>query len=284
MKKFIRDFSSVLLFITVLTFVSCAAKPELEPVITLGIPKDEQIQKTVQIDDYIFTLYKTYASLSGYVGSDTDIIIPDMAEGLPVLVIGEKAFWDNETLKNVKFPESLRTVDRYAFQKCTSLTTVEFNKRLETINDYAFNQTSITELDFPVSLALIGKYSFSECVGFTRLTIPPRVESVGKYAFYGCTTLAEITFNERLDKLQDRVFYNCSSITEIEIPKNITEIGAYAFSGCKSLQKIIIPAEITKIGEGQFHGTPQVTVITPDKSAAALFCQKNGVNWRVPTA
>jgi|GEM_PF-825613 hypothetical protein len=279
----LRTLATLMLFIT-LIFASCAAEEKLEPVVTLGIPADESSSGTVQIDDFIYTMYSSYAELTSYIGSDPDIIIPDEADGKVVLSIGEKAFWNNTTLKSVKLPENLRYVDRYAFQKCTSLTTVEFNSRLETIDDYAFNQTAITELNFPVSLASIGKYSFSECVGFTTLTIPSRVETIGKYAFYSCTKLETVTLNERLEKLQDRLFYNCTSLKNIEIPKNITEIGDYVFAGCTALETITIPAEVTKIGEGQFHDTPNVTVITPNASAAATFCQKNSVKWREPDA
>jgi hypothetical protein len=285
MKKNISFILAVfLLFGAATLWTGCAAEPKLEPVVTLGVPENEKLAETIQIDDFIFNIYSSYAELIGYEGGDTDIIIPDEAAGKVVLKIGEKAFWGNKTLKSIKLPENLRYIDRYAFQKCTELNTVEFNQRLETIDDYAFAQTALAELNFPVSLASIGKYSFSECVGFKSLTIPSRVNSIGKYAFYGCTTLESIAFNERLDKLSDRMFYNCSSLKTVEIPKNITEIGGYVFAGCSSLETIFIPAEVTKVGEGQFHGSPGVTVLTSAGSAAAKFCEKNGVKWREPDA
>lgn len=285
MKSLIPFILAVLLLLSAAALLTgCAEEPKLEPVVTLGVPENEKLVETIQIDDFVFNIYSSYAELIAYEGDDTDVIIPDEAAGKVVLKIGEKAFWGNKTLKNIKLPENLRYIDRYAFQKCAELNTVEFNQRLETIDDYAFAQTSLVELNFPVSLASIGKYSFSECVGFKSLTIPPRVNSIGKYAFYGCTTLESIAFNERLDKLSDRMFYNCSSLVSVEIPKNITEIGGYVFAGCSSLETITIPAEVTKVGEGQFHGSPNVTVITPADSAAAKFCDKNGVNWREPDA
>lgn len=274
---------AALLIITVAALLfGCAAEPQLEPVVTLGIPEKDKLVETIQIDDFIFNIYSTYAELASYEGSDTDVIIPNEASGKLVLKIGEKAFWGNTALKNIKLPENLRLIDRYAFQKCSSLQTVEFNPRLETIEDYAFAQTALVELKLPVSLAYIGKYTFSECVGFKELVIPSRVTTIGKYAFYGNTTIESVTFNQRLDKLSDRMFYNCSSLKSVEIPKNITEIGGYVFAGCTSLETIVIPKEVTKVGEGQFHGTPNVTVITTAGSAAAKFCEKNGVKWQEP--
>lgn len=275
-------YAVLLLAVVSMQFAGCAGEPRLEPVVTLGVPEKEKLIETVQIDDFIFNIYASYAELVSYEGDDTDVIIPDEAAGKLVLKIGEKAFWGNKTLKNIKLPENLRHIDRFAFQKCSALETVEFNQRLETIDDYAFAQTALVELNLPVSLASIGKYSFSECVGFKELVIPSRVISIGKYAFYGNTTLESVTFNQRLEKLSDRMLYNCSSLRHVEIPKNITEIGGYVFAGCTSLETIVIPEEVTKVGEGQFHGSPNVTVITPAGSAAAKFCEKNGVNWRQP--
>jgi len=260
----------------------CAAEPKLEPVVTLGIPEKEKLVETIKINDFVFNIYNSYAELAGYEGDDTELIIPKEAGGKDVLKIGEKAFWGNKTLKSVKLPENLRYIDRFAFQKCTSLEIVEFNQRLETIDDYAFAETALTELKLPVSLASIGKYSFSHCVGFKELVIPSRVISIGKYAFYGNTTLESVTLNQRLEKLPERMFYNCTSLKNVEIPKNVTEIGEYAFAGCTSLETVIIPKEVQKVGEGLFHSSPNVTVVTPEGSAAAKFCDKNGVRWVKP--
>jgi len=272
------------IFVLLILFIliSCAEKEKLEPVVTLGVPEKEKVVDKIELDDFYFDLYTSYAALVRYNGNESYVIIPDRVEGLPVLIIGEKAFWGNENLKNIKLPENLRIIDRWAFQKCIELNTVEFNSRLETISDYAFNQTAIKELNFPVSLASIGKYSFSECVGFTSLEIPGRVGEIGRYAFYGCTEMVEFKLNNRLTRIQDHVFYNCTALVNADIPRNITEIAGYAFAGCVSLVEINIPDTVVTIGEGQFHGTPNVTVITPAKSAAAKFCDKNGVNWREP--
>ena len=57
-------FFTVLLLATFATqLFGCAGEPELEPVVTLGIPEKEKVVETIQTGDFIFNIYPSYAEL-----------------------------------------------------------------------------------------------------------------------------------------------------------------------------------------------------------------------------
>ena len=99
-----------------------------------------------------------------------DVEIPEviMYEGNPRVItsIGELAFYGNENITSIKMPDTIISIERAAFEKCSKIT---------------------GELRIPNSVTSIGKSAFQECKGFTgSLIIPDTVTSIGEYAFYGC--------------------------------------------------------------------------------------------------
>ena len=77
--------------------------------------------------------------------TDTDVVIPDTYEGLPVTSIGNGAFTQCTSLTNVVIPDSVTNIDRWAFSYCTNLESIVIPDSVTSIGDYAFfNCTSLT--------------------------------------------------------------------------------------------------------------------------------------------
>ena len=109
----------------------------------------------------------TYAVITGYRGSDTDIRIPETINGVKVAVISDYAFEGCESLKSVAIPDSVTSIGDDAFSGCTSLTSVVI----------------------PEGVTSIGDRVFRGCESLTSVAIPDSVTSIGDYAFFGCTSL-----------------------------------------------------------------------------------------------
>ena len=128
-------------------------------------------------------------SVSGYKGTDTDVVIPDTlidkkGNELPVFGIADGAFSGKDTITSVKMPETVTTIGANAFSGCSNLTSVN---------------------------------------------IPDAVTTLGASAFYACTSLASIHIPESITTIDADTFCSCTSLTEIELPSTLIRIGNEAF-------------------------------------------------------
>ena len=60
-------------------------------------------------------------SLTGYLGSETQVKIPEEIDGILVTKIGDRAFKDNASIEELELPGSLEVIGNYAFQGCVNL-------------------------------------------------------------------------------------------------------------------------------------------------------------------
>ena len=141
--------------------------------------------------------------------------------------------------KNSVIPDSVTSIDEYAFQNCTGLTSV-------TIPD------SVTSID---------EYAFQNCTGLTSVTIPYSVTIIDEHAFQSCTSLTSIAVDENntqyysegnclIEKSTNTLILGCKNSV---IPNSVTSIGKYAFYDCSSLTSIVIPDSVTSIDEYAFN-------------------------------
>lgn len=93
--------------------------------------------------------------------------------------------------KNTKIPDSVTSIESYAFSKCYSL----------------------TDLVIPDSVTVIGSYAFSECKSLTNIEIPTSIDTIRNYAFEGCTSLTSIVIPINVGYMGSYVFNNCTNLT-----------------------------------------------------------------------
>ncbi len=100
--------------------------------------------------------------ITGYTGTDKDVVIPDYIEGKKVLAIGDNAFKNNKDITSVTFGKYVRTVGFKAFAGCSALKSVEFNDDLQVISSYAFYlDKAITKIVFGNGLRTVRENAFS---------------------------------------------------------------------------------------------------------------------------
>ncbi|MFA5007245.1 MAG: leucine-rich repeat protein [Candidatus Izemoplasmatales bacterium] len=229
---------------------------------------------------FVFVLNSqgTY-TVTGYEGSDVNVVIPNSYLGVAVTHIGYRAFADLVSITSVTIPESIVSMETYAFAGCTGLTTlivlsaaseipvafcsgctnlvdVQLPSAIETIGSYAFSQcSSLVELTWPVSLTTISDYAFSGCVSLTEITIPASVTTVGTHAFYQCTSLTTVEIWGDIGVIANSLFSNCTALNSILIHSDVTEIGTSAFAYCPSLTAIALPDSVVSIGGNAFSAS-----------------------------
>ena len=180
--------------------------------------------------------------ITGFTGSETVVVIPQIIEEKPVTSIGNNVFQNKTSITNVTIPSSVTKIGDYAFFNCNSLTGIAIPEGVTSVGTSAFYYCdSITSLTIPKSIIYYGKQAFAHCDSLTSITIPEGVTTIGDYAFQ----------------------YNFNLIS-VSIPSSLTSIGTYAFGTCNSLTSITILAGVTTIGEGAFFACTDLTSFSVD--------------------
>ncbi len=181
--------------------------------------------------------------------------------GIPenCLTVGNNAFSYCSNLEEVEFSETTsknKTIQSYAFYKCTALKKANIPYGVQVINEYAFSQSGITSLTLPTSLTTIKNNAF-EYTKITELNIPEYVSTIESAAFRYCEKLLSVKFSEnsKLTLINKSAFYNCSKLRDVEIPKNVKSIGSYAFYKC-DIMGITIPSACTVVEGYAFAENP----------------------------
>ena len=99
-------------------------------------------------------------------------------------ILGEKAFWNCVSLKTIKLPKSIKTINRYAFFNCLSLETIVLPPSLMTLGDRAFVNCSLLQtIVLPPSLTTLGDYAFVNCSSLQNIDLPPSITTMGDNVF-----------------------------------------------------------------------------------------------------
>ncbi len=184
------------------------------------IPNEYEGLPVVEIADYAFTTGNT----------STFSPLSKVTFGKNIKRIGVSAFWHNTELKELIFPESLETIDNYAFSQCAAVNKIVFNDKLQSMGQESFYHCSnVSVLEFPTSLEKVGQWCFYECTSLIKITFKDNLDYIGWGSFYGCNQLKDADLGNGNLTIESYAFSDCTSLTNISIGKNIKEIRSGAF-------------------------------------------------------
>ena len=150
-------------------------------------------------------------------------------------------------------PDSVVTINPYAFNSNNNLTNVIFSKNLTVIGSLAFeNCKNITSVICGNNTTTIASSAFSYCENLTSVVIGNNVTTIENSAFYGCINLRNLTLGNNLREIGSNAFSGCSSLTDIIIPDSVILIDWYTFSDCTNLKNVTIGNGVTHIGRLAF--------------------------------
>lgn len=133
--------------------------------------------------DYEYNIDNGFATLTKYLGTETQIIIPEKIDGYPVKSLIE-TFADNNIIKSVMVPSTVTNIGVRTVYKCTKLDELQFFPNLESIGNYAFYETNVKSITFPKQLQFIGSYAFYGCKNLIYIKFTSQNVFLSNYAFY----------------------------------------------------------------------------------------------------
>lgn len=180
-----------------------------------------------------------------------------------------------------KGADKLVTIEKYAFNGCTSLETIplEGEKNLTTVEEGAFRGcTSLTNISLP-KVSTIAKDLFSGCTTLRTFTTSNNsIVTIADGAFENCYNLNSVTIPDNLETIGISAFANCRNLTPLILPDSAVNIGAHAFSGCAKLESVRISDSVTQLNEGVFYNCTSLKRIYTDKAdTTSVFKLPSGI-------
>lgn len=151
------------------------------------------LQNEQQYNEGYLVEYKGYkirirqdniAEIEGYVGTDSDLIIPERYEDNIIKRISPVAFRKNYNLRSIVIPDSVEHIGRAAFYICPKLESVVLPKNLKFIGESAFNYCkSLERLEVPNGTLHIDRRAFYDCISLKKVSLPDSVGFIGEEVF-----------------------------------------------------------------------------------------------------
>lgn len=194
---------------------------------------------------------------------------------------------------SVKLPAKLESIGNFAFSAVVDTKTsevkhgvkeVEFPETLKTIGNTAFQNAPLTEVSLPDSVTSVGSGAFTNTEKATthiekvklskgmtaipagmftnqkvkNVEIPEGIKTIGKRAFAG-NRVETLKLSGTVEKIDEYAFWN-NQMKELEIPGNVKTIGRYAFQRTQdsikaSINKVVLHEGLESIGKQAFYQT-----------------------------
>lgn len=193
--------------------------------------------------DYTYTVLEDETvKITGYNGTEADVVIPNEIDGKAVTVIGRSAFNYESELESLVISGTVKEIEKSGIHGCQALTAV-------TIEEGALENVYNTSID--------------ECYALKTVNLPSNVVSIGN--FLGCTALEEINVSEENESLKsvDGIVYSADmkalvrypqakKLDKYFIPDTVEVIKGNAFYEAREYVNVYIPLSVKTIEEFAF--------------------------------
>ena len=200
--------------------------------------------------------YTNDGTITKYVGTFTDVTIPNYINGIRIKKIGFRIFKD-KTIKKLNISNGIEEIVYLGFQY--GLGELEGDLIIpDSITSLPggcgfTNCGANGNLILSKNLKTIGGSVFENCSNLKgNLVIPDSVEEIGAYAFRNCSSLdGTLQLGSSIKTIGDRAFMDCSNLKgDVVLPSDLESLGWEAFRACDSINSVTFLNKDTQIGDG----------------------------------
>ncbi len=185
----------------------------------------------------------------------------ELPEG--VEMIGERACYGMESLKEICFPSSVSYIGRKAFEGTAWLSGQRKQSSCVIVNGIlisAYYDSMVLEAKLPENIWRIASHAFYLSEVY-RVELPDSVREIDSDAFYNAG-VTEIEFpNQEKLLLHSPVIRGCSRLKEMIIPEKIERIEAGLVEHCPALQRVCLKSSQTAVSRQAFAENVRIWVL-----------------------
>ena len=224
--------------------------------------------------------------VSGYSGTDRNVVIGKEYNGKPVTGIKSYAF-ERQSITSVKISNTVTYIGNSAFEDCCYLRYLTIGSGVKEIWNAAFyGCSSLTSVTIPNNVTTLSSCAFDSCSGLNSVTIGSGVKTIESGTFEFCSSLTSIVIPNTVTAIGESAFYSCTALTSITIPSSVTTVGASAFKNCP-IKNARIPASLiskipksslisvtitagSSLDDQAFSGASKLTSVTIPSSVTSI--------------
>ena len=223
------------------------------------------------------------ATITGYTGNVSALVIPDEIDGHKVVALGDNAFKGKKLLEYVEIPNNVVKIGSYVFAN-TSLTDLKLPEKLTYLGRCVLSgNTGVTEIVIPKTLATVGAEWGNILAGdgpfhesnVQKATLEKGITSIPRNLFHKNTTLTQVTIPDTVTKIEEFAFAECGNLERVSLPDNVNQIGEYAFAKT-GIKEISMPDSILEIGDYVFANTKLTELKLPKNLTHLGRCVLSG--------
>lgn len=222
--------------------------------------------------DFQYKIYENIdgtkeASICGYTGENSEIVVPETLDGYEVTSVdfldgSKKVIHSLMLSKNIREVSCLleRVSSKWEnrFIEIAKYEVASNNPYLSAINGVLFNKEQTKLLIYPR-----GKKDL-------EYTEPSTVEKSRGANHNPYVKKWTLSCNKKYTWTEDYMYCDCSNLEEITIPRNVRKIGNWSFAGCPKLKKINWHNKLERIGSNAFYGCISLTQVKIPDSVLSI--------------
>lgn len=178
---------------------------------------------------YVLNPSKTGYTISGYTGTETEIIIPNGYNCLPVVAID--CYFDSENIQKITIGKNIQEIKEDAFIRCLHLETIW----VESENAKYYSEDGVLYDKSRNSLKVypLGKKD-------TSFYIPSNILVLERFCFHANSYLENLIINDNLTTIHSEALRGCTNLKTISIGKGVSFISDTWVNACYHLEMIYV--------------------------------------------
>ena len=211
----------------------------------------------------------SYAVLTSYRGSETNLVIPEELDGLQVKAISQ-GFEKNLKIKSIILSKNI-ALAKETHRDLEVLNEIETLEEIRVAKDNLSYQAQdgvlyskdkmpasvkkVEEFNALINLKYLKNLTLSKNLSVTpscndssieSVTIPGQIGGIDESSFDNCNKLNKVTITKGLRFINDYAFFECKALKEIKLPEGLQSIGVGVFYRT-GIKQLTIPGSVVKI-------------------------------------